>query len=237
MIIGWMYGENDFGKSLCTAVNCGDDTDCTGATLGSILGILHGTKGIPPAWSEPIGKTIRTVAIAGFDPPRDLESLTDRTVAMTKKFLAQQRAPIALTRGPTDLRRAGELVLSDVATAKVLWELSPYRVVWAEEEVQVTLDYVSAPLIRANQARSVRVTVTNSSSQKMDIAVALKEAPREWQVMGLPESPLTLAPGAEAAFDLTFMTPTTKPEVHRMTLELRGTAVSIALPLTLIVPE
>ncbi|MEW6743837.1 MAG: hypothetical protein AB1486_13865 [Planctomycetota bacterium] len=80
-------------------------------------------------------------------------------------------------------------------------------------------------------------TAVNCGSQKMEIAVALKDAPREWQVSGLPESPLSLAPGAESTFDLTFMAPATKPEVHRMTLELRGTAVSITLPLTLIVPE
>jgi ADP-ribosylglycohydrolase len=46
-MIGWLYGDGDFGKSICTAVNCGDDTDCTGATLGSILGIIGGTNAIP----------------------------------------------------------------------------------------------------------------------------------------------------------------------------------------------
>ncbi len=63
VIIGWMYGEGDFGKSICTAVNCGDDTDCTGATLGSIFGIILGKDGIPKEWIEPIGERIITVAI------------------------------------------------------------------------------------------------------------------------------------------------------------------------------
>lgn len=35
-ILGWLYGE-DFGDALLKAVNCGYDTDCTGATLGAIL--------------------------------------------------------------------------------------------------------------------------------------------------------------------------------------------------------
>ncbi|MFR3482381.1 MAG: ADP-ribosylglycohydrolase family protein [Clostridia bacterium] len=42
VVIGLLYGEGDFKKSMLYAINCGDDTDCTGATLGSILGIAFG---------------------------------------------------------------------------------------------------------------------------------------------------------------------------------------------------
>ena len=47
VIIGLLYGEGDFKKSLITAVNCGDDTDCTAATLGALLGIMKGIGGLP----------------------------------------------------------------------------------------------------------------------------------------------------------------------------------------------
>ena len=59
-MIGWLYGDDDFGKSICIAVNCGDDTDCTGATLGSIFGILYGTTIIPEKWKAPIGDGIKS---------------------------------------------------------------------------------------------------------------------------------------------------------------------------------
>ena len=90
-ILGWLYADGDFGKGICTAINCGDDTDCTGATLGSIFGIIHGTNGIPLAWSAPIGKAIKVVAIQGFDHPKDLDALTDQTVAMMKRVQAKLR--------------------------------------------------------------------------------------------------------------------------------------------------
>ena len=43
-LIGMLYGGEDFGKVQCIAVNCGEDTDCTAATAGSIWGIIHGAK-------------------------------------------------------------------------------------------------------------------------------------------------------------------------------------------------
>lgn len=55
-----LYGNGDYGKSICMAVETGFDTDCNGATVGSILGILHGISGIDEAWSKPVNDTLHT---------------------------------------------------------------------------------------------------------------------------------------------------------------------------------
>ena len=60
VVLGLLYGECDFKKSMILAINCGDDTDCTGATLGSILGIMYGSAGIPQDWASYIGDAIIT---------------------------------------------------------------------------------------------------------------------------------------------------------------------------------
>ena len=46
VVLGLLYGEGDFGKSLIIANNCGEDTDCTCATLGALLGIIYGASGL-----------------------------------------------------------------------------------------------------------------------------------------------------------------------------------------------
>lgn len=79
IIIGWLYGKGDFGKSICIANNCGEDTDCTAATLGAILGILGGINGIPANWIAPIGDKITTCCInalnGGISVPQTVTEL------------------------------------------------------------------------------------------------------------------------------------------------------------------
>ena len=56
-VLALLSGNGDFGKTICDAVNCGMDTDCTGATAGAILGILN-PDGIPEEWMKPVGKEL-----------------------------------------------------------------------------------------------------------------------------------------------------------------------------------
>lgn len=44
ILMSLLRGGGDFLKSTMLAVNCGFDTDCTGATTGAVLGILNGAK-------------------------------------------------------------------------------------------------------------------------------------------------------------------------------------------------
>jgi ADP-ribosylglycohydrolase len=55
-----LYGQGDYGKSICMAVETGFDTDCNGATVGSVLGMILGIDGIPAYWKEPIRDTLHT---------------------------------------------------------------------------------------------------------------------------------------------------------------------------------
>ncbi len=55
-----IYGRGDFGKSICMAVETGFDTDCNGATVGSVLGMRNGIDGIGEEWKKPVNDKIHT---------------------------------------------------------------------------------------------------------------------------------------------------------------------------------
>lgn len=55
-----LYGNGDYGKSICMAVETGFDTDCNGATVGSIIGMAKGIDNITEYWTKPINDTLHT---------------------------------------------------------------------------------------------------------------------------------------------------------------------------------
>ncbi len=55
-----LYGQGDYSKSICMAVEAGFDTDCNGATVGSVAGIINGNSNIGDEWKAPINDTLET---------------------------------------------------------------------------------------------------------------------------------------------------------------------------------
>ena len=72
-----LYGGMDYEKSICMAVETGFDTDCNGATVGSILGMMLGAKNIPEYWIKPLNNTVHT-SIDGYETVKitDLVEIT-----------------------------------------------------------------------------------------------------------------------------------------------------------------
>ncbi|MDR2811031.1 MAG: ADP-ribosylglycohydrolase family protein [Tannerellaceae bacterium] len=52
IIIGLLYGEGDFGKTIDISTRCGQDSDCNPASSGGILGTMLGYDRIPPYWMK-----------------------------------------------------------------------------------------------------------------------------------------------------------------------------------------
>jgi ADP-ribosylglycohydrolase len=62
-LAGLTHGRGDLGRTIGLTVIAGLDTDCTGATAGSIVGATLGARHLPPRWTRPLGSYAETYLI------------------------------------------------------------------------------------------------------------------------------------------------------------------------------
>ena len=82
-VMGLLYSEGDFGLAIERAVMAGFDTDCTGATVGSVMGVLQGAERLPSVWTEPLQDRV-TSALAQVGTV-SIASLAERTARLVER--------------------------------------------------------------------------------------------------------------------------------------------------------
>ncbi|HQE25221.1 MAG TPA: ADP-ribosylglycohydrolase family protein [Candidatus Atribacteria bacterium] len=168
--IGWLYGE-DFGDAICKAVNCGYDTDCTGATLGAMLGIILGRSGLPEKWVEPLSDRIATNSswggIKNVREPENLDELTRRVCKIGKKVLA-------LFGDDSDPFIPEE-------ETKKLWYLPPTRIDYDLKTVSAGLDYIDSPAIQVGSEKKFNLIIKNPHPETLEAEVSCR-FPEKWDV-------------------------------------------------------
>jgi len=80
VVMALLFGAGDFEKTITVAVMGGWDTDCNGATAGSIAGAMLGAKGVPGKWSAPLNDTL-ICGLAG-EGKLSLSGLAQRSVEL-----------------------------------------------------------------------------------------------------------------------------------------------------------
>lgn len=84
VLLGLLYGRDDFGRVVGIAVQGGWDTDCNGATAGSIAGLRMGAKRLPEQWVGPLNDRLESI-IVGFADNR-ISDLAERTLAVARQM-------------------------------------------------------------------------------------------------------------------------------------------------------
>ena len=82
VIMSLFYGEMDPDRSMCISVMGGLDTDCNGATVGSITGAARGKKEFGGKLADPLNDTIKPL-VFGFQEVT-MEELAQRTLTVFK---------------------------------------------------------------------------------------------------------------------------------------------------------
>ena len=78
VLIALLYGWPDYEKVACISVMQGMDTDCNGATAGSIIGAALGASRLPEKWIAPLGGKLDS-GVQGF-MQTSIEELANRTM-------------------------------------------------------------------------------------------------------------------------------------------------------------
>ncbi len=170
-VLGLLYGEGDFKKSVLTAVSCGDDTDCTGATVGAFLGILYGKDGIPADWAEYVGDRIVTCSVNnGYNRVRkiqDCNTLTERVMCQIPVVLLAHDLPTEYTDGESVLVEYLPPHMSDGKRhydfdRDPLGTYGPYTFrAYDDAAVRVRVEYDKEPRISEGEDLSVRIIFQN----------------------------------------------------------------------------
>jgi ADP-ribosylglycohydrolase len=85
VLMGLLHSDGDFGRAISIAVMGGWDTDCNGATAGSVMGAILGASRLPRRWVEPLHDTLES-ALEGMNVNK-VSDLAARTVAVAEQVV------------------------------------------------------------------------------------------------------------------------------------------------------
>ncbi len=182
-VIGWLYGT-DFGDALCKTVNCGYDTDSSGGSIGSWLGIRAGLSQLPPKWVEPFGfglstnepwGGVRHLSDGTRSIPTDVHELTDQVMQTAPEILRHHGVAV---NDSTITVREEDLFADD--SVRALWARSPWKVRHATRGLEVTVDYRGNAAARPGDVKELGVALRNPHPDPVEVSLTVA-VPAGWE--------------------------------------------------------
>jgi ADP-ribosylglycohydrolase len=103
VVMGLLYGEGDFWKTMNVSTRCGQDADCNPSNAVGILGTLLGAHAIPAQYREPLHNTYWNESLAGLPDAYEIDVLAEDTAMIGMKVI--------LANGGQAISRDGKLIL------------------------------------------------------------------------------------------------------------------------------
>ncbi|MBQ8200871.1 MAG: ADP-ribosylglycohydrolase family protein [Clostridia bacterium] len=155
IVYSLLLGGGDVEKAMCTAVNYGEDTDCTAGTIAALYGLMYGREIFSEKWTKPIGSKIVTISINPFlmygKIPATVDELTER--------VAKLHEAAFLFHGLSDW--AGESLDAPAWFRNIYDEMHVVRYFFPG--LNVRLDYMGAPVLRPGESKRIRFILSNTS--------------------------------------------------------------------------
>jgi len=94
VLIGLLYGEKDFGKTVITAMQCRWDSDCNAATAGGILGTMLGASHIPARWSAIFHDEYENYCLRGLPRRLRISDIARESVEIGEKVIVDNHGSV-----------------------------------------------------------------------------------------------------------------------------------------------
>ena len=107
VVMGLFFGANDYEQGIVVTVRGGWDTDCTGATVGSILGAKFGADALPEKWIGVLSDRLMSVVRDCND--NRISELAERTHRVAEQMLLPPAVEETTETEATAEGDAGEL--------------------------------------------------------------------------------------------------------------------------------
>ena len=204
IIVGLLYGESDFEKSLYISAGCGEDADCTAGTVGSILGIIFGESGIPESLSKPLGGKIKTLCInradLGLNIPKSTDELSMRIARLLPMFMGPDLCNVItetngyeITTTDADRMKCSPVPVNAWYSDYFIDKLKSSQ--WTTEYdfviYEARLSYDGEPYIGPGQSRKFTLTIRNNILMQQWINIKWY-LPNNW----------TISPNRQMSFSL-----------------------------------
>ena len=244
VVLGLLLGGDDFDRMICTTVNCGEDTDCTGATAGSIYGLIHGADAIPQKWIEPIGRSIQTACLNlgelghfGDRIPQTVDELTERTECIARQVLLRHRQEgVALAADAPTAASSHDLAALKCDDVAPLYR-GIHGITCENAFFRVDVDLDGDPFIRSGEQRLLRVSVRNRYRVQANVSLHWY-LPPGWSVKPSASGVVQALPGRfrdATVMQFTLCTDQVERALNRCVLELtvEGRPTVLTVPVML----
>jgi ADP-ribosylglycohydrolase len=137
--MGLYFGAKDYEQGIVCTVRGGWDTDCNGATVGSVLGVKFGAAALPDKWVGVLNDRLKSAV--GGENDNKISDLASRTLEAAKVIAAApeieepkaaKRAPLSGPAGGTwELETGWGRQLLQFSAGTIEWmdnELGPYEI-------------------------------------------------------------------------------------------------------------
>jgi len=95
IVMGLLYGQGDFAKTLEISTRCGQDSDCNPSNAAAVIGVMNGYRAIPEQWKSGIAAIADSQFIF---TDYSFRTVVDRSLEYAKQLIVDNGGRIDGTR-------------------------------------------------------------------------------------------------------------------------------------------